>query len=86
MGYANQAFSGILKKANIGWSAPINDINQITRTILYLDKNRNEIEEKAIQCVDLARNNTFDLTFTRRIDHLIKAYENGKLIVPKMEP
>ena len=71
VGYDNQAFTGILSKKDIGWSAPINDTKAIARIIELLDNDRPLIAEKAQNSVELAKENDFETTFSRRINHLI---------------
>lgn len=71
VGYGNQAFTGILSKKNIGWSAPINDAKEISKVIDLLDKNRHLIAEKAQYSIEIAKENDFETTFTKRVNHLI---------------
>lgn len=71
VGYNNQAFAGLLSKKDIGWSAPINDTKMIANIIEFLDKNRELIVEKASCSVELAKENDFEETCERRINHLI---------------
>jgi len=70
VGYDNQAFIGILSKKDIGWSAPINDTKAIARIIGLLDNDRHLIAKKAQNSIEIAKENDFETTFTRRINHL----------------
>jgi glycosyltransferase involved in cell wall biosynthesis len=72
VGYANEAFIGLLSKKDIGWSAPINDTETIVETIVHLDRNRHLLETKAQASIALAKDNDFETTFRRRIQHLKK--------------
>lgn len=72
VGYDNEAFTGILSKKDIGWSAPIGNIKAIAKIIELLNIDRNLIAEKAKYSVEIAKDNDFEATFTRRIDHLIR--------------
>jgi len=71
VGYSNQAFSGILSIKDIGWSAAINDTKKIANVINVLNKNRELIAAKAKFSVELAKDNDFEKTFERRINHLV---------------
>jgi len=70
VGYDNEAFTGILSKKDIGWSAPIGNIKAIAKIIELLNIDRHLIAEKAQYSVEIAKDNDFEATFTRRIDHL----------------
>lgn len=71
VGYANQAFKGILAVADIGWSAPVGNLNGIRNSIIRLDKQRNEIARKARNSLLLAREHDFESTFAKRTSHLL---------------
>lgn len=71
VGYDNQAFTGLLSKKDVGWSASINDTKEITKIICFLDRNRHSIAKKAKYSVEIAKENDFETTFLRRINHTI---------------
>jgi len=71
LGYANRAFNGILAFGDIGWSAPINDLNSIRDIVIRLEKERNEIACKARNSILLAEEHDFETTFAKRTRHLL---------------
>jgi len=71
VGYANEAFAGILSKNDVGWSAPINDITKIAGLIERISKQRHLISEKSLNSINIAIKNNFEITFQRRINHLV---------------
>lgn len=76
VGYENKAFSGLLKQADIGWGAKLNDINGIVKIIESLDKNREMISLKSKLSMIFALSNDFESTFRKRIVHLQKTIED----------
>lgn len=72
VGYDNAAFTGILSNHKVGWSAPIDNTMRIAEIIESLDKNRSDIATKAHSSLQFAKNNDFEKTFKKRIDHLIR--------------
>jgi len=70
VGYKNRAFSGLLKQADIGWGAKLNDLEGIVNIIEYLNTNRENISEKSKNSIRFARHHDFETTFQHRIDHL----------------
>jgi colanic acid/amylovoran biosynthesis glycosyltransferase len=73
VGYENDAFAGIIKHSNAGWSVPIHDINRLAEIVTRLDRNRSEITEMAQRAVMFARKHCLEETFSRRTKHLIKS-------------
>jgi len=70
VGYANEAFTGILTEKDIGWAVPIGQFKKISYLVKMLDANRNLIVQKSKNSVDIATENDFESTFRRRIEHL----------------
>jgi len=71
VGYANEAFAGILSKNDIGWSVPMNDITAIAELVARLNTQRHLISQKSHNSIEMAKENHFDLTYQRRINHLL---------------
>jgi len=67
VGYANQAHQGILEKADVGWSVPMNDVNALVEMVIYLNEHRGEIKNKAMNARLFSTQHTFEQTFSRRI-------------------
>ncbi len=70
LGYSNKAFAGIIGFTDVGWGAPLGDVDQVVNTIEYLHQNRDEIKAKARKALGFAKEHTFDKTFKRRVQHL----------------
>jgi colanic acid/amylovoran biosynthesis glycosyltransferase len=68
--YDNNAFSGLLDLADIGWKVKMDDVNGVARVIENLHFNRKEIVEKSQNSMKFALNHNFESTFQNRIDHL----------------
>lgn len=70
VGYANEAFLGILSRANVGWSVPLDQPEAMAETIRELDASRLRIADAAQQAVRFARGNTLERTTADRVAHL----------------
>jgi colanic acid/amylovoran biosynthesis glycosyltransferase len=75
VGYNNKAFAGLLELADIGWGAKLNDLEEIERIIIQLDKNRANISEKSRTCILFSRPHDFETTFNKRVNHLLSILE-----------
>lgn len=78
VGYRNRAFGGLLDIANIGWAADLDDLDEICKIIIHLDRDRSELVRKSKNSLYLALKHDFDSTFQRRVDHLIST-ANGAM-------
>jgi colanic acid/amylovoran biosynthesis glycosyltransferase len=70
VGYANEAFAGVVKYAQAGWLVPMNRTDSLAQKILELDKNREKIVSESYKSLAFSRLHTFEKTFEKRIDHL----------------
>ncbi len=70
VGYDNEAFVGIVKYSQTGWSIRINKPELIARKISELDKNRQIIVDHSSRSLEFARLHTFEKTFSKRINHI----------------
>jgi len=70
VGYDNEAFVGIVKYSQAGWSVRINQPELIARKISELDKNRQTIVDHSYRALEFARLHTFEKTFSKRINHI----------------
>jgi glycosyltransferase involved in cell wall biosynthesis len=77
VGYKNQAFSGLLELADIGWGGELNDLDEICRIIAHLHENRAEIIKKSKNSVEFAQQHDFDTTFQNRINHLMLTVDSA---------
>ena len=80
VGYKNKAFAGIMDICDIGWGAPLNDLEEIRNIISNLHSNRTELIEKSKNSAAYARLNDFDSTFQRRIDQLYSIFIEASTI------
>jgi len=71
VGYRNKAFEGLNEISEIGWGAELEDIQEVTRIIGYLDKNRTDIASRSRKSVLFARPHDFETTFQNRVTHLL---------------
>lgn len=71
LGYENRAFAGLLETAEIGWGAPLDDLEAIKAQLLWIDGNREELARRSRISADFARRHSFEETFAKRIDHLL---------------
>ena len=75
VGYNNKAFAGILGLADIGWSASMNNLDGIAEIIAHLYVNRAEIAKKSRNSLTFASLHNCEITFQKRIDHLLSITE-----------
>lgn len=68
VGYANEAWSGILERAPVGWASSVGNPYKLAKTIAGIS--RNDLGEKAREALAFARQHSFEKTFDRRIEHL----------------
>lgn len=69
-GYANQAFTGILKRADIGWAAPVGAADRLARMIRRAARTPGEVAAKSRNALAFARTHTFESAWALRIDQL----------------
>lgn len=69
VGYANEAWSGLLDRATVGWESPLGKPEKLANLIAGLD--RNEIVERSAEALRFASEHSFESTFSRRVDHLV---------------
>jgi glycosyltransferase involved in cell wall biosynthesis len=79
VGYGNEAFSGILNRASVGWSAPLGKPVELAKLIGSLDRSRDLIVEKSEEALRFAREHSFEKTFDRRIEHLEELVKGANL-------
>jgi glycosyltransferase involved in cell wall biosynthesis len=73
VGYANRAWSGILSRADVGWSVPNGRYDQMADVITDLHDRRSNLCAKMQNAVTFARKHSFEQEFQRRIDQLVLA-------------
>jgi len=70
MGYDNEAMTGLLEHASIGWAVPIGADELMAERIAQLDKDRDALAQQARHARDFASQHCFEDVFTGRIEHL----------------
>lgn len=70
VGYDNEAFNGLNRRATAGWITPLNDPLAMAQRIAVLDRQRDPMSQASHRALQFAAQHTFELTFQRRIDHL----------------
>jgi len=70
VGFDNEAWQGILDRALVGWSVPINDVLALAEKVQELYKDRWNWSNIARSAADFARQHTYEKTFDRRVAHL----------------
>ena len=70
VGYANEAFAGVVRESGVGWVEPMNQPNRIADRIADLANHRQALAQAARDAVAFGRRHTFDRTFQSRIDHM----------------
>ncbi|QDU35273.1 Alpha-D-kanosaminyltransferase [Poriferisphaera corsica] len=75
VGYDNEALTGLVSLTNIGSTVPLNNTKQLADRITAFAHKRDKLYRHAHRALDFASENTFELTFKKRIEHL-KYYLN----------
>ena len=70
VGYANEAFSGLLERVDIGRAAPTGNIDALADLVLRLSMHRDTLDRWARQARAFGEEHTFDASFARRVEHL----------------
>lgn len=70
VGYANEAFAGIVERSKAGWLVEMNQPKLLARKIAELSRNREEIKSMSFKSLKFARLHTFEKTFEARISHM----------------
>lgn len=71
-GYANEAFSGVVRESRAGWIVPPRDATALARVIARLAADRDALATAAVRARDFARQHAFETTFARRTAHFIR--------------
>lgn len=69
VGYANEAFAGLLEHVDAGRATLMNDVERLAAAIAGLAQDRETLEEWSRNALAFARIHTFERTFVRRMAH-----------------
>jgi colanic acid/amylovoran biosynthesis glycosyltransferase len=72
VGYANEAFAGIVRESGSGWMSPMNNPVAIAHVIARLDRDREALCAAARTARTFAAQHAFEATFEARTRHLIR--------------
>lgn len=70
VGYANEAFAGLMRLCPAGESVPMDDWAAMATAIARLSREPRRLGELATQALSFAREHTFEREFERRIEHM----------------
>jgi glycosyltransferase involved in cell wall biosynthesis len=70
VGYANEAFEGVVALSKAGWLVPLNRPDLMAAEIARIQQHPEELSSMSHKALSFAREHTFEQTFTRRADHL----------------
>jgi glycosyltransferase involved in cell wall biosynthesis len=70
VGYDNKAFTGILAMADVGLSAPMDDIKGVVSAVKRLAADRQQLAQNSRTAATFARSHSFEDTFNARVQHL----------------
>ncbi|MFB8788410.1 MAG: glycosyltransferase [Potamolinea sp.] len=81
VGYANEAFSGMVEDSKAGWVVPMNKPKLLAKKVAELNNNREEIKQMSLNSLNFAKMHTFDNTFSARIEHMKRIALSEKAVL-----
>lgn len=76
-GYANEAFAGLMRLADVGVVTPLDDVDALAAAIHSLARDRERLAALSRAALRFAREHSFEAEFRRRIAHLRGIAEAG---------
>ncbi|WP_193746499.1 glycosyltransferase [Ruegeria sp. ANG-R] len=73
VGYANEAFAGVVSESGAGWCVPLGDAAGLAAQIEKLHNDRAALREMAYRGRNFGASHCFEPTFHKRATHLIRA-------------
>jgi hypothetical protein len=77
VGYANEAFKGIVAQSQAGWLVKMDRPKLLAKKVAELNIKRDEIEAMSFKSLDFARQHTFEKTYEARISRMIQIAREG---------
>ncbi|WP_161862086.1 glycosyltransferase [Algicella marina] len=71
VGFGNEAFEGVVDTSGSGFVTPLGDVEALAARIAQLHSDRNALIEAARVARGFALENSFEVTFRRRMEHMI---------------
>jgi glycosyltransferase involved in cell wall biosynthesis len=78
VGYANEAFEGIVAHSGAGWVVPMDRPDSLANKIAELSDSLPELQEMSVKALHFAKQNTFEKTFNRRINHIYNVIDQAE--------
>ncbi|MBD2778381.1 glycosyltransferase family 4 protein [Iningainema sp. BLCCT55] len=78
IGYANEAFLGVVKYSQAGWLIDIDQPRLLANKLVELNKNRQAIKDMSFLALKFAQEHTFEKTYERRLKHIEQTYYQFK--------
>jgi glycosyltransferase involved in cell wall biosynthesis len=76
IGYANEAFAGIVKNSQTGWLIDMDQPKLLAQKIAELNHHRQVIKEMSFKALSFAQENSFEKTYEKRVNHLYQTFFN----------
>lgn len=70
VGFDNQAFEGLVRKTNTGWTTPMHDVRSLAAKIVEIAANKMELAQRSRAARRFALQHTMEKTFAARVEHL----------------
>jgi colanic acid/amylovoran biosynthesis glycosyltransferase len=70
IGYANEAFEGIVEQSQSGWLIEINQPKLLAQKVAELNLQREQIKAMSYKAIEFARKHTFEKTYEARTAHM----------------
>ncbi len=71
VGFANEALVGMSRQSSAAWTVPLGDVGALASRITRLAQQPDELQRASSLARQFATRHTFDLTYQRRVDHLL---------------
>lgn len=81
VGYANEAFAGMVEHSKAGWVVPMNKPKLLAKKVAELNNNREEIKQMSFNSLNFAQLRTFEKTFSARIEHMKRIALSEKAVL-----
>lgn len=79
VGYANEAFEGIVGQSKSGWLVEMNQPKLLAQKVAELNLQRGAIKAMSHKAIEFAHKHTFEKTYDARISHMKQIAMRGKL-------
>lgn len=83
VGYANEAWQGILNRHSVGWASPVGNPRKLAKKIAELNANRQQIVSASWAAYEFARHHSFENTFHHRVEHLRSLVKQHRPVVSR---